>query len=461
LYLILNILGFLQFLFLGEFFYLLDKDGIFCFSSLAIICCLYLVATTVFCSSSQKLSSHIILFWAILFRALPLIITDGQVNHLSSDINRYFWEGRVVANNYNPFLNSPESIELREFARSNMQIWSKVEHKEVPALYPPFAQFIFSKIPAEIKWYQRVNFVLEVILLFFLLYWISSEGLAPSRLLYYAWLPLPIIELTYSAHLEGFFILPMAMAIFFSRRAKQVNNFKIYRELLSGLFFSLAIGIKYVAAVPLLFVFASRLRNKKDMWRQVVIFIILPSSIVAFGFFPYLNDWAILSGLGAYTKRWSFNGFFYQMFTAFFDSKDNPQIDVLIRGGLALYMAFVVGALAIRVVSHSCEFEQAERQVIKSTILGFLCILLLSPVVYPWYLLWFAFLLPLIKSNWQRNLTAVFCCSVFLSYEVLSHPFNWQIDLRLVFVEYFVVILALIPELFRSRVETQAMSGHR
>lgn len=73
---------------------------------------------------------------AVFFRITLLTAQPS----LSDDIYRYLWDGRVQAHGLNPYLYSPDSVEL-EFLRDD--IYEGVNHRGVNTIYPPFAQVFF------------------------------------------------------------------------------------------------------------------------------------------------------------------------------------------------------------------------------------------------------------------------------------------------------------------------------
>ncbi|MCJ7750261.1 MAG: hypothetical protein MUQ65_04085, partial [Armatimonadetes bacterium] len=82
--------------------------------------------------------------WTLLILAAGLLfrLTVAPARPAtSSDIYRYLWEGRVVRAGMNPYLHPPRSPEL---APLRNWVWPLVQHKSVPAAYPPVAQYVFA-----------------------------------------------------------------------------------------------------------------------------------------------------------------------------------------------------------------------------------------------------------------------------------------------------------------------------
>ena len=87
----------------------------------------------------SSLEAGAVLFWAALIRAVFLVDPPS----LSDDIYRYVFEGRVVLEGLSPYLFAPDSLVLAEL-RDSAPEWHLINHKELPAIYPPGAQVLFA-----------------------------------------------------------------------------------------------------------------------------------------------------------------------------------------------------------------------------------------------------------------------------------------------------------------------------
>jgi alpha-1,6-mannosyltransferase len=182
-----------------------------------------------------------ILFFALLFRLF--LVPANSV--LSSDIYRYFWDGRVqVAGKMNPYLYPPVDEQLA-FLRDG-EIYPYINRKDAPTLYPAGAQILFRALnqlaldsPAEFK---AAALAAEALTFLFVFLILKELGLPLSRIVIYAWNPLIIYELFYSGHLESFMLPPlMGFVYLFLRR----------RPIAAGALLGLAASIKLVPALLL------------------------------------------------------------------------------------------------------------------------------------------------------------------------------------------------------------------
>jgi hypothetical protein len=80
-------------------------------------------------------------FWggAIAIRLAMLSCWPGD------DMWRYLWEGRIQLEGYNPYVHAPLATALQH-ARDD--IWPRINHPESPAIYPPAAEVTFAALAA-------------------------------------------------------------------------------------------------------------------------------------------------------------------------------------------------------------------------------------------------------------------------------------------------------------------------
>ncbi|MCI0536218.1 MAG: hypothetical protein L0Z50_13410 [Verrucomicrobiales bacterium] len=164
--------------------------------------------------------------FALAFRLLLLWSPPIQEN----DFYRYLWDGRVVSEGINPYLFTPSQIEdygqkadaplilqrlsaLRRSSKSLDTIFSQVDHREIPTIYPPISQAVFAVAamltPVKASLGIHIIMMKAILLLFDLatiwLVWqiLRAVRPPPGRLLAYAWCPLVLKEFANSAHLDS------------------------------------------------------------------------------------------------------------------------------------------------------------------------------------------------------------------------------------------------------------------
>ena len=76
--------------------------------------------------------------WGSTLAAGALLVAAPSV--LSDDLFRYLWDGRVLRAGIDPYAYAPSAPELA-FLRD--ALWNRVNHPDVPTIYPPASQLLF------------------------------------------------------------------------------------------------------------------------------------------------------------------------------------------------------------------------------------------------------------------------------------------------------------------------------
>ena len=123
---------------------------------------------------------------------------------LSDDIYRYLWEGRVVLDGSNPYLNAPDSPHL---AHLRDDLHASINHPEMTSIYPPAAQVVFaaSQLLSSRPWsFKLLAALADLGVVAILCGLLAARGRPRELVLVYAWHPLPIVEFAASGHLDVF-----------------------------------------------------------------------------------------------------------------------------------------------------------------------------------------------------------------------------------------------------------------
>lgn len=345
---------------------------------------------------------------------------------LSDDIYRYRWEARVIAAGENPYEKAPSDPSLRELRD---ELWEPVNHKDVPAIYPPLTLALFTAIAllgSEVLGFKLALLSIELALIALTL-WSLRKSLARRQItaaLILAWHPLPILEIAGQGHFEPLPLLALLAALLARRHKAPV---------LSGLLTSLAVAAKYI---PLLLLSALA-RRRGPSWSSRRFLIAFALSLLILLAPLWLKRSA--GSLGRYGSSWRFN-------SPGFDALDQlwrrsgaarmlvtrivqpilaePEQDLrfhenwLSAPARLTVLAILVGLLIV-------QWRQRRPPVLAAQEL-FLTLLLLSPVVHPWYGLW---LWPWLALR-PRSAPLLLTLLLPLSYEVLlryqGSPETWS-----------------------------------
>lgn len=162
--------------------------------------------------SCSQLVLPLILGGAVLYR-LAVVFAPPQ---LSTDIFLYIWDGRLVNHGINPYHWAPNALTLR-FLRD--AVWNRAEYKSYQSIYMPvsqgvfaFANRVFGNNPVGYKFlYMLFDFGVISLLLVIL----KRLNRPLTQVIWYAWCPLPITEVSLAGHQDivGVFFLLAAFAL--------------------------------------------------------------------------------------------------------------------------------------------------------------------------------------------------------------------------------------------------------
>ena len=306
----------------------------------------------------------------------------------SNDAQRYLWDGAIFLSGFDPYItapNSPEAAELR-------QIWpTPEEHAAYPTLYPPgaLALFGFSALagPAYGIWLWKAIATLAAISSLFLIYNLLQRRNSLKALPLAALSPLLLFETGAGLHLDIFSVLGISAALFCIDRKHIIW---------AGVIIGLAASLKFLPAVmagPLLFY----LKPAK------AIRLFLAASII------WAAVYLLMFGLGykplgllpTFFEKWRGGAPLYPLLEALPLSKN--------------YLPLLLASLALIGFSLSAYIAR-KGYIIFAIIIALTTPLLLSPILFPWYLM---VLIPLLAL--RPNMTLILAVSLVpLSYQVLN-----------------------------------------
>lgn len=334
----------------------------------------------------------------ILLLALTLRLTLWwSPPTLSEDVYRYVWDGRVQRAGINPYLYAPQAPEL-EALRDHL--YSGINHKEIPTVYPPLTQLFFLLVCTIQPSLGMMKFSLMmvefgiVLLLVKILYQRRQD---PRLVVLYAWNPLPPIEIAGSGHSDALGVFFLLLALYGLAAARK--TMAVWA--LSGAFLCKLLP---VLALPV-------------FWRRMAAHPFHPRGRWALLWFPFLSALGFLvfsgagtqlfAGLQTYLLKWRFND---ALFSLLYETLKNPDLE---WDDTALSHAKRICSGVLSCTALWAAFRYADPYRAIFVVMG--TYLVLSPTLHPWYLLWVLPFLPLFpQPAW-----VLFSALVFLAYEVL------------------------------------------
>ncbi len=303
---------------------------------------------------------RVILVGAVLFRALVLPVPPT----LSDDIFRYVWEGRVQAHGFDPFVFAPSAPELAALRDST---WESINNPDATAIYPPLAQLVFRALQTlgGVTVFKAAFCVVDLALIVLLGRELRRRNAPVTALAFYAWNPLVVVEVAGSGHLEPLAILPLVAALSWVRR----------HPVAAWTALAASFAVKYAAAllVPLL------LRARRPPWSALTVAALVLVAVTL----PFAAAGrALFDSLWLYTEKWRYNDVAFALLAAL------PGSLWVAKSLAAALLLGVVATVVVRRVA----LEPAALWVLSALVL-------LSPTVHPWYLLWVVALLPLVPAR--------------------------------------------------------------
>ena len=285
---------------------------------------------------------------------------------VSTDLFRYVWDGRVQAAGFNPYLYIPSDAALSGLRDS--AIYPNMNRADyAPGIYPPTAQIVFylitriSEAPIAMK---AAMVAFEGLAVWAMLQLLALRGLPRSRILLYAWHPLPLWEFARSGHVDIVAIAFLLLAFLATERRSPI---------LAGVALGAGALVKYFHVVtgPALY--------KRWDWRLPLAFVVTVAAL----YLPYIGAGAKVFGfLGGYMSEEGLDRgsgiFWWQLIGAFVS---------LPQQAFSFYLG--AGALVMAVLALVAMFrpQRPDADLAGAMLLAVAFTLLVAPH-YAWYFAW-------------------------------------------------------------------------
>ena len=332
--------------------------------------------------SEIPVSFTFVLLWAIVFRVIG--VAGSPI--LEDDYFRYILDGCLFVNTGSPYGIIPSSL----FAENSLPepcqpalTW--MNNPDLPTIYAPTLQYLFAlsyiAAPASINSLQILISVFDIALIVVL-----GKLTVPRNVLLYAWCPLVLKEFAFTAHPDvvgAFFVL---LALYLRKHDKMTAT---------SITIAIACCVKVFAllAVPLI-LFRKPIRN----WMVVLATIgVLYSPFIVQG----TTDLAVLA---YFASNWDFNESVFALIRWI----ANDHIARITCGTL-----FIVwfGIYCVRFTINETDNAIPRMDWVYGVLL------LLSPVINPWYLVWLLPFAAIWPSMWAWTAASV----IVLSYATGLH----------------------------------------
>ncbi|HHH75529.1 MAG TPA: DUF2029 domain-containing protein [Phycisphaerae bacterium] len=311
---------------------------------------------------------------------------------------RYLWDGAVTANGINPYKYSPKDIAdgkvdnptLKKLADSDLSTLEDINHPQLRTIYPPASQGAFALAhwitPFDLTGWRIILLCFDALAALAVLALLRATGKEASLLAFYLLNPLLVTETYGGCHLD---MLTASMLVIFALAI--VKN----RPVWATLALAMAVGTKLWPVILLPFLVRALWGRWRKMALSAAVFILLLSAM-ALPFALAFGDESN-SGLLTYSRIWSGRAGAYLVLgrlgwwvrSLLSLSLDGHYVG---RGLMMLTILPAVAVLSLR--RRLDKVTLPERLALVSLLLMLLC-----PVLWPWY---FVAVIPLAAASRPR-----------------------------------------------------------
>ena len=328
-----------------------------------------------------------LLFWAVVFRLCGL--AGGPF--FEDDFYRYLWDGYRFATAGTPYGVTPEAFFLDESVPPAFRsVLDQVNNPDLPTIYGPTTQVLFLfghwMQAGSVAALQALLIAVDLATLALLL------RLAPARnVLLYAWCPLVVKEIAFTAHPDGLGVCLLLAAVVLA--SKRRNGW-------AALCLGAAVGAK---------VFALLLAPLVLMRARLIHWCILGAAL-ALLYVPFaISGGTDLDSLVVFAREWEFNSAAFGLLAV---AVAPDQAKLALAAAFGLFWLWYYR----RYRSGDCDVPRGD------WIYG--AFLLAAPVINAWYLLWLLPFAVVYPSRWAWTASV----AVLLSYITGLHLGNHEMQ---------------------------------
>lgn len=361
---------------------------------------------------------------------------------LSDDYFRFVWDGRLLAQGINPFLQLPSTYMENPTEALALglteELYQGLNSKDYFTIYPPILQGIFSlgatlfpdNLQAHLWLMKGCVFLAEAGSLWLIFRLLQKMKLPPAWLAIYALNPLAIVELTGNLHFEALMIMGLLWCIW---------ELKQKRWKLATIPFAIAVGSKLLPLMllPLLI--------RRLGWLRAIGFGALVLFWTGLMFLPILDVETFLhlqESVGLYFQSFEFNASIYYLVRWL--GYQVTGYNIIQTAGPLLAGVTVLGIFVLT-------FLEKPVNLSRSMMWVFLFYLSLSSIVHPWY----SITLIALCSLTRYRFPLIWSLLIPLSYATYRTS-AYEESMWLVAVEYVLLLLAVIYELrMKEKLVTQ------
>ena len=449
---------------------------------------IYLSLSLVFfaaCSTILKQTEDRFTFWTIIILGLLFrvsVLPSQQIQE--DDVYRYLWDGKVLANKINPYKYSPSEVhefkelriqqpeiyyeiynekneqeleklsELKWENQKSLKYFERVNHPDVPTIYPPMAQYVFTLVhliqPDSIVSMRMAFLIFDLLTLFFIIRILDKLGLNRSLSAIYFWCPLIIKETFNSTHLDIIGISFLFGSIYF---------LICHRYHLATFFLAIGfLGKLYPAILFPLYLqafFEISRKKEENPWPILILNTAIFFVVIILGYIPFMGIGVeILEGLKAYSLYWQSNDSIFTCLVFLFKKVlGNFSTITFLSNTLPIFLSkltvvFILIGVLVWLLLKNVSLMQEPQKLLKHFFILIALVFLLSPIQNPWYLCWVVpFLCLFPRRSWilLTGLVGLYYIDFYFDYQEMQSWAKW-----IPWFEYLPFYLLLAWDLFNK-----------
>lgn len=383
-----------------------DSLGFYLIAQFSLMSLLMLIVWRLSANSNEVKDFRSLLVFAILVR----LVLIGVEPYSSNDVDRYLFDGRIALAGFDPYRISHDALALTEL-RNQWQ--PPVEHAKYVTLYPPLALALFSLAAS-----AGVEYATQVWQIMLTVASLASLALAvlvlknANKLRYLpivALSPILILESGMALHLDTFSTLTILLVLYAWQRQRLV---------LAGIAIGLGTLIKILPLVLLLPLSLACIVSAYQAYQAMLVRKQLPAQLTTLVKFSFTGAWQLcfsaiaviiigyssafalgfqpVGSLSVFFHKWRFAAPLF----SFFEDKLMISELLMISAAIATLVIAIICYLSIsssqntsvsKVTNHIDDsllpIRLLPNRLIIALQLSLALPLLISPVLFPWYLM--------------------------------------------------------------------------
>jgi len=389
----------------------------------------------------EKWNFRFLLIFGILFRLVFLVSEPN----LSQDFYRFIWDGELVSNFINPYLQVPNTL----IEQSDLVIANAHElHNGMGNLsarhfsnYPPLNQLIFAlaallggKTILGSAIVMRTSIILaDIGILYFGRKLLKNINQSPHLIFWYFLNPLVIIELTGNLHFEGVMLFFFVWALYL---------LSIHKWQWAAVVYACSISVKLV---PLIFLplFLKHFKFKKVVGFYALVGLTSLLLFVPFYSSEFVNNYS--KTIGLWFSNFEFNAGLWNAIKHIGIQLDAKPWELIKTYGKITPVVTIVAVLLFTFLR-----KNEKLSILISSMLWVLTLYyFMSATVHPWYVIFLVVLTAFTKYRYAF----IWSAAIVLSYYAYSLA-DFKENMWLLAIEYIAVFSFLIYELLAYRNKT-------